>query len=174
LRFSDTLDLAGRYRAAGVDIRAGSKDGDHSQHFVVSSALGWLLILPKQWYLEGTRTELLLGFVWLGALLLPLGYWGGLAASSPSRETPSRLLPAIGLLAIVLFAGFVLIPRLFGLAPSSLGAWLATGLGVAGGAVLAGKKRPSLTPMGSKPEEARSPHSGKPMITQRTALTKVA
>jgi len=142
LRFSDTLDLGGRYRASGVDIEAASRVATHSQHFILSSALGWVLILPKQWYLENTRTELLLGFVWLATLLLPLGYWSLLAAAARTGETQSRFVPAVGALAIVLFAGLVLIPRSFGLAQASLGAWLATALGLAVGVALASKKRP--------------------------------
>jgi hypothetical protein len=141
LRFSDTLDLGGRYRAAGVDIRVDSGDGDHSQHFVLSSALGWVLVLPKQWYLEGTRTELLLGFVWLATLLLPLGYWGHLAALSPTREAQSGFVLAVAVLAIVLFAGLVLIPRLFGLAPTSFESWAAALIGVVTGAALTRAKQ---------------------------------
>jgi hypothetical protein len=156
LRFSDTLDLGGRYRPSGVDIQTASRHDAHSQHFEISSALGWVLILPKQWYLEDTPTELLLGFVWLATLLLPLGYWGYLAAGSPTGETQSRFVPAVGVLAIVLFAGLVLIPRPFGVAPASLGACLATAVGLAVGATLASKKRLPPTPLSNKPHEAGS------------------
>jgi hypothetical protein len=140
LRFSDTLDVGGRYRAAAVDLRAASKDAVRIRRFVLSSALGWVLVLPKQWYLEGTRTELFLGYVWLATLLLPLGYWGFLAAVSPTRDAHSRVVAALAALAVVVFVGLVLIPRSFGLAPASLGAWLAITLGVVTGAGLAGKK----------------------------------
>jgi hypothetical protein len=70
-----------------------------------------------------------------------LGYWGYLAAASPTGETRSRFVPAVGVLAIVLFAGLVLVPRSFGLAPASFGALLATALGLAVGATLASKKK---------------------------------
>ena len=156
LRFSDTLHLGGRYRTDGVDVRVRSKGGERSQHFVLSSALGWVLILPKQWYLEGTLAELLFGYAWLFTLLLPLGYWALLAAASLTRETQSRFIPAIGALAIVLFVGFVLIPRSFRLASVSFGAWLAAGLAIAVGAAIAAKERPSRSTIRSSPDEARS------------------
>jgi hypothetical protein len=140
LRLSDTLDLGARYHSEAVDIRVSSRDAVYSRRFVLSSALGWVLILPKQWYLEGTPIESLLGFIWLAALLLPLGYWGLLATVSHNREARAHFVTAIGALAIILLIGLVLIPRLFGLAPASLGAWLAVAVGVASGAVIASKK----------------------------------
>ena len=147
LRMSDTLDVRARYRAAGVEIRADSRDNAKSRHIVISSALGWILILPQQWYVEGTRTELFLSFVWLATLLFPLGYWGFLAATSESSETQRRFVPALAALAIVLFVGLVLLPHSFGLESPSFGAWLAVTIGVAAGAALARAKQGS--PAGS-------------------------
>ena len=149
---SDTLDLRASYHATGVDIEAGPGGSAPGRHYPVSSALGWILFLPLQWYIEGTRAELLLSFLWLAALLFPLGYWVFLAAR-PRPGLHSRFVPAFGALAVVLFVGLIVVPRSFGLNPASVGAWLAAMVGLASGGALAQAKQLSPARLSSKPDQ---------------------
>ena len=62
--------------------------------------------------------------LWLGALLLPAGYWAGFA---------TRAAGTIGGLAAVVLAGLGLIPALAGVDPVHWSEWAGAGAGVAVG-----------------------------------------
>jgi hypothetical protein len=136
LRVSDTLDLSARYRATGVEIRASSRDSTRSEHYALSTALGWILFLPRQWYVQSSGLELVFSSVWFAILLLPLGYWVFLAAANPEQPL-SQFIPVLVGLAIFLVIGIALVPRSFGLKPGPSAAWLAAAMGLVAGACLA-------------------------------------
>jgi hypothetical protein len=100
------------------------------------SSLGWTLVLPFQWWIEGTAIERVLSMMWVALFLLPVGYWGArwqaFAAGNRGRE---RMMQALLLLA-VLFAGLVLVPRAYGLSSAPLLDWLAALTGISLGALL--------------------------------------
>jgi hypothetical protein len=77
-------------------------------------AQGWLSVPPMKFVL-GRRARLVTA-VWLGALVFPLGYWGG--------SQPRWWVGVLGLGAVVT-AGLLLLPALTGSAPSHWAEWTA-------------------------------------------------
>jgi hypothetical protein len=164
LQISDTLHLRARYAASGVEMRVESRRVTRKRHMAVYPALGWILVLPMRWYVEGTRSEIVFSLVWLCAWTLPLGYW--VACFVAARENdPGRqwILDRIGLMMLVtelalLGVGLVLVPRAFGFAAPSLGTWVAAAVGLLLGAVLFhGKHRG--TPVSDSAEPSRVGHA---------------
>ena len=143
---SDTLQLRASYATTGVDMRAASGAVSRQRHLAVYPALGWILVLPARWYVEGTRGELLFSFIWLGASLIPLGYWVFfLLRSRRSDVAPqwTSALLVLPVLLVLLGVGLALAPHAFGLAAASPGAWLAAFSGMLLGAAMGGAERQS-------------------------------
>ena len=142
---SDTLRLRARYATTGVEMRADSGGELRQRHLAVYPALGWILVLPAQWYVEGTRAELLFSFLLLSVSLIPLGYWVSfLVTSRRSEAAPQRTSALFALaLPVLLAVGLVLAPRAFGLPSASPGAWLAAVTGLLLGAAIGGAESQS-------------------------------
>lgn len=100
----------------------------------ISPTLGWVLFLPFDYSLHlGYRIGSVL---WIAALLAPVGYWGTWRART---RRPHRA-DGLGAWAILVLTPVVLlgvIPVLFGLQPGHWYEWLAAGVGLAAGWVLA-------------------------------------
>jgi hypothetical protein len=133
---NDTIAFNGQYNSREAQLRAQGSAGTHDRRISIVSSLGWTLVLPFQWWIEGTAIERVLSMMWVALFLLPVGYWGArwqaFAAGNRGRE---RMMQALLLLA-VLFAGLVLVPRAYGLSPAPLLDWLAALTGISLGALL--------------------------------------
>ena len=92
---------------------------------------GWAMLLP--WEYASGREAALGSLLWLGALLIPAGYWAG-------RCGAGRAMPLIVLATIA--AGLILVPRMFGMAVSPWSEWVGSVAGAATG-WLAGRAMPS-------------------------------
>jgi glycopeptide antibiotics resistance protein len=113
---SDTLRLSGRYTAREVTMDARTKYKTASIRIPFSPSLGWVLALPFDWNIEGTRAESILGVFWTACLLIPFGYWVTYAGFH-SRAMPHRLEASVLALVAalpILTIGFVLFPYQLG------------------------------------------------------------
>lgn len=141
-QISDTLDLRARYAASGVEMRVDSKGATRQRNMAVYPTLGWILILPMPWYVEGTRSEIMFSFIWLCAWTLPLGYWVACLVAPRENDSDRHLIldrytvVALVIQLALLGVGLVLIPHAFGLAPPSLETWIAAAVGLLLGATL--------------------------------------
>lgn len=130
----DTLRLVGASAGGLVTLSAASRPKTVSRQFVISPATGWALFYPARWYLEDTRWEAVMGFVWIAVLVVPFGYWGSLFV----RRSPlNRKVIFVGALLLTLLAGLGWIPAHFGLRAASLSVWLSAVAGLVCGALLA-------------------------------------
>ncbi len=136
IQFSDTLDIRARYGTSVVEMWADSGDVARQRDIPVYPALGWILFFPARWYVEGTTAEVGVSLLWLGASLIPLGYWIFFVVRSKQGRPPRERPPAFYGLLVVLGLGLVVIPFLFGMMPDSLAAWLASAGGLLVGVVL--------------------------------------
>ena len=141
-----TVRLAGAMPAnERVRITAGSDrrgytvsvqaDGAPPQSLSVtrSASWGWALLLP--WFHRLDERRHLLDGLWLGALMLPLGWW------SRSLSRPVGGLVGGG---ATLVAALAAVPALVGIPAAAAGAWAGGGLGlVLGWVVPAGRRRAS-------------------------------
>jgi hypothetical protein len=141
---ADTVKATGAYSAREVWMHARSVTARNRRIPVVAS-LGWTMFLPFEWFIEGTRTELVVSAIWLAGLLFPIGYWGAGVVGSPRASDASRIRMTAGAIALaVIYVGLVMIPRAFGVSNATPSEWLAALTGVISGA--------ALVPHGSKPE----------------------
>lgn len=129
--------LDARYGAM-VSLRAERPGTSVARDVPVVAGLGWTLVLPQQWYIEGTVVEATITALWLAAGLFPLGLWaGGLrrrrAALAPTRDAVVITV----LLGAVLACGLAVIPLRFGLAPARLTDWLGAVGGIVAGFTVA-------------------------------------
>jgi VanZ family protein len=124
---ADTLRLSGRYIARGVRMNAQNRSATHDRGIPLTASLGWTLWLPFQWFIEGTRSELVVSWIWFACLVIPLGYWSLRTIDSSRPQGILRHWVPV-LLAGVAFlcAGLVLVPHAFGLSAAPLRDWLAT------------------------------------------------
>lgn len=139
----DTLVLTGRYVPSQVTMGSLSSGVSGSDRIVIpiTASLGWTLVLPWQWYIEGTSVERFLSWLWVSALVLPFGYWGALSRPLPDRRS---LLPGVVSVAVVIaivYAGLHIVPRLFGLSTTRTGEWLSALAGAMIGAAIAMTRR---------------------------------
>jgi hypothetical protein len=124
---ADTVRLSGRYAAGSARMVAQRVSASLDHKVPVSGSLGWIFWLPHQWFIEGTRTELILSFIWLASLALPFGYWSRRMGESPgSVGSRNPWIPVVLLGATVLGAGLVLVPGIFGMPSAPVRDWLAT------------------------------------------------
>lgn len=124
---ADTLRLSGRYVARGVRMNAQSRSATHDRRIPLSASLGWTFWLPFPWFIEGTRAELVVSWIWFACLVIPLGYWSlRIVDASRSQEILRHWAPVLLAGAALLCAGLVLVPHTFGLSAAPLRDWLAT------------------------------------------------
>lgn len=136
----DTVMLTGRYHSRKVSMHAGAGRVEHRREIPLITSLGWTLILPAQWFIEGTLGERVLSWIWIALLVLPGGYWAAFAIRrSPPRNsarTRSSLVWAVSFVAVGL--GLGLAPIAFGLSPTPVPDWVAALAGLLVGAALGG------------------------------------
>jgi hypothetical protein len=128
---TDTIivrDRGGRvrlaYRAPGID---------RTTEIRLHPGLWWSFFVPWDYSL-GSRSHLWTS-VWMGALLLPLGYWA--ASAIRARGGPSVIL----LSAAVIAASITVVPMLDGFPPATLIDWLASVAGALVGFAVASSRR---------------------------------
>jgi hypothetical protein len=133
----DTLTLSGRYAASGVRIQVRRGSGTNDRQIQIAASLGWTFWLPFQWLIEGTRWERVASWIWMGGLLIPLGYW---VIWVRERAQPASWRSVVGLLLGVALGlvGLILVPRAFGLSGAPVGDWAAALGGFIVGCGLAG------------------------------------
>ena len=125
-------------REARLTTQRGSES--HYSRISVSSSLGWTLILPFQWYIENTNAERVVSWIWLAALMLPVGYWGAKIArsSDPRDDVPLRVVCLLGI-AAVMIAGLGLVRYAFGSPAAPFRDWLGMSSGIVIGVCFAMK-----------------------------------
>ena len=118
------------------EVRFTSPPEGFDRRIPISVSLGWTLLLPFQWFMQGTSAELAFNALWIAFLLIPIGYWGSFAGQSPTDRNGTGI--AWALMAVfVVFFGLSVAPRVFGLRMSGPLDWLAALSGIAIGAALA-------------------------------------
>jgi hypothetical protein len=119
-------------RVSAVWTRGRRSTAQMVRELPLTPGLGWSFFLP--WHFEfGIRPYALLTALWLGGLLLPVGYWAGRGRGA-SRRAPMRLavLVAVGALALVA-AGLAGVAAASGLATPAPSDWAASLAGLAVG-----------------------------------------
>ena len=136
-RTRDTLTVSARYSPREVAIWANTSTR-LERRIPITASLGWTMLLPFQWFIEGTRVEQIVTSIWIACLLLPIGYWGTwIVRSALARETRRIPMLAIPIALAVLYCGLVLVPRAFGASAAPATDWLAALIGMLLGAALA-------------------------------------
>jgi glycopeptide antibiotics resistance protein len=91
-----------------------------------------VLVLPFDWLIEDTRSELFFTCMWTGCLLIPFGYWARRITSHSG--TGHRIFTASGLSLLAplpfLAIGFAFLPHRFGLPAASLADLLSAAAGL--------------------------------------------
>lgn len=145
----ETLEINARYTAREAWLHTQSSPTaavsttKHDDHLPITASLGWTLLMPFQWLIEGTGFERAATFAWLAALLFPLGYWGAALAgvNSPRQSDRTSIIAAL-IAAVALYVGLILVPHIFELAPTPTGDWIAAIAGIAAGGALCLKFQP--------------------------------
>jgi hypothetical protein len=117
--------VSGRYVPREVRMSARTVAKAHLSSVPLIASIGWTLVLPWQWLIIGTHTELVISWLWVACLALPFGYWAAYSAGLPrSQEVawPPRLI-WLAVVAIV-YGGLALAPHTFGLAATPFSEWL--------------------------------------------------
>lgn len=125
-RAGDTVVVAGRFDHQRVELSASGPAGRRAFAYTPNAATGWALFLPYRHPLG--REAPLLDVLWIGVLLLPLGYWGWNGARPLRAVLAAVALPALGLL---------LLPPVFGFPALPSGTWIGVAAGLRLGAGLA-------------------------------------
>ena len=139
---NDTVSLGGRYHAGVAQLTALAGGARQDRRVPISSALGWTLLLPFQWFIEDTRTERIVSWIWMAGLIVPIGYWGARVwrFSDLSASPTLAVLCFLGGAAI-LIGGLFFVPRTLGLSAAPVRDWLASASGIIGGVALASASR---------------------------------
>jgi hypothetical protein len=133
----DTLSVSARYSTREVVISGNTRTGVE-RHIPITASLGWTMLLPFQWFIEGTRIEHLVNIIWIVCLVLPIGYWGTwFVRCDRAREARRNPMLAVPIALVVLYCGLVLVPQAFGASAALAMDWLAALAGMLSGGVLA-------------------------------------
>jgi hypothetical protein len=116
------VELAAEADGHRLRLSATHDGGRRAVELALSPSYGWTLLFPIP-IAPGTALRFVAA-LWLGALVLPAGYWAGLA---------TRPGGAIGALGGVVIAGLGLIPALAGFDQVHWSEWVGAGAGVAAG-----------------------------------------
>jgi VanZ family protein len=136
---TDTLTVSARYSTREVWIKAQTRTS-HDNRIPLTASLGWTMLMPFQWFLEGTRTEVAVSAIWTACLLLPIGYWvGGVARFRGAHNGPAVALTAVPIVLMLLYLGLVAVPHAFGVTGAPLRDWLAALAGILLGSALASR-----------------------------------
>jgi hypothetical protein len=122
----DPVVVSGRYVSREVRMSARTVSKSHLSSVPLIASMGWTLVLPWQWFIVGTHTELVISWIWIACLALPFGYWAAYAAGL-LRQPDAAWRPALIWLAVVaiVYGGLALAPHAFGLAATPISEWLA-------------------------------------------------
>ncbi|HET8650820.1 MAG TPA: VanZ family protein [Gemmatimonadales bacterium] len=120
----DTVELTARLVHSRLGLRVASSRGVSQREFDLSPGLGWAMLLPYD-YAYGSAVEWLTA-LWLGGLLIPVGYWA--ASGWAGRHALAALVAGAAGLAVL---GMGVVPLLVNLPAVSWSAWLATIAGYA-------------------------------------------
>jgi hypothetical protein len=133
----DTMHIAGAYTGSGYRVWMTRAGETTSREVRLGPGLGWTLLIPFD-YASGGTTRLLTA-LWLGALFLPIAYWGARAAADDqewsamlderTRQVGAREAAALVFLAATIVLGLWLVPLLLGEPPVHWSQWLACGAG---------------------------------------------
>jgi VanZ like family len=134
---TDTITVSARYSAREAWVNTQTRTSyDHP--IPITASLGWTMLLPFQWFIEGTRIELVVSAIWIACLLLPIGYWGCGVARFPRAHGATRIrMTAVPLALVLLYVGLVVVPHTFGVTAAPPSDWLAALTGILLGGALA-------------------------------------
>jgi hypothetical protein len=126
LAASEAVHLKARWAAKEV-LLSHERGMAHTQaRLRVTSAAGWRLFAPLRVVVDGSRLDSSLDAVWLMLLLVPLGYWSGMAwATAASSRNASAAIAGV-----LVIAGMIVGPIVFGEAFPAW--WELAGAGVGG------------------------------------------
>ena len=145
------VELSGRYLSREVRLHARTSSATNGSLIPLTVSLGWTLVLPTQWFIEGTRAEVVISLIWIAVLMVPLGYWTfHFLHSFSERAVGVQILPTVfwlGSLAI-LGSGLGLAPEFFGLSPTPVREWLGGLAGLLLGARLVTRAKPIVDTLG--------------------------
>jgi hypothetical protein len=148
VKAADTLGLSGRFLSREVRMNAQTGSATNGNRVSLTASLAWTLVLPSQWFIEGTRAEAVISLIWIVLLMVPFGYWT-LHLAHPQRAAGFQEHPTlfwIGSL-VILGVGLGLAPRVFGLSPTPVREWLGGVAGLLIGAGLAAKLPTNAEPI---------------------------
>jgi VanZ family protein len=128
-----TLMVSARYSTREVLLNT-QTSASHDRRIPITASLGWTLLWPFQWFIEGTGTERVLSALWVACLLLPVGYWAGHVVRS-SRASSNRMI-AVPVVLLLLYVGLVAVPEAFGVNPAPIRDWLAAFTGTLVGSAM--------------------------------------
>jgi hypothetical protein len=144
---TDTLTVAGRYSPREVRVSVRTARASLDRRIPIAPSLGWTMLMPLPWLIEGTPTELVLSGIWIAGLLLPVGYWGaGVARLSRAQESTRIGIATVAIGLVLLYVGLVVVPRAFGLTAAPPSDWLAALTAILFGGALA----PRVSAQGAK------------------------
>jgi hypothetical protein len=130
------VTITGRYRTGVVTLTAKRDDFAGARDISLAPSLGWTLLLPFQWPIEGTPMERVASFLWTSVLLLPIGFWLRCATIDRGAGGRVRMAVSLGVLTVVCL-GLAWVPLVYGVSGASIVDWCAGLTGLAGGALLA-------------------------------------
>ncbi len=117
------LELRARYTPGHYQLEAEIGETEHRRELALSASWGWTFLLPFDHAFGAEMPWLTM--LWVGGLLLPVGYYAGRGRMPPRTAT-------LGLL-VILSAGLVVIPALAHLALVHPLEWIAGVVGPAAG-----------------------------------------
>jgi hypothetical protein len=136
----DALSVRARYSAHEVWVNTESARTSHTRRIPITASLGWTMLLPFQWYIEGTRTEFVVSTLWIACILFPIGYWGaGVNRLTQGRDATTVRIAAVSIALVLLYVGFVVAPRPFGVPAAGVSDWVTAVTGILLGAALAAR-----------------------------------
>ena len=137
LAIDDTLVVSADYDSQNASLTAQREHARYGRRIQVHSSLGWVMLMPLQWTIEGTPTEAAMSVLWIAFLLLPVAYWTSTAAVT-SRSRPRRKIVGFAAFSIlVLYVGLVVLPHVFGIRAATVRDWMAALTAIAVGVCLA-------------------------------------
>jgi hypothetical protein len=142
---TDTLRVSARYSAREVWMNTQTRTS-RDRPIPITASLGWTMLLPFQWFIEGTRIELVVSTIWIACLLLPIGYWGCGVARFPRAQDATRIrIMVVPIALVLLYVGLVVVPNAFGVTAAPPTDWLAALTGMLLGGALAPRVSPRDT-----------------------------
>jgi VanZ family protein len=133
----ETLALSASYDSQDVSLTAQRQHAKYGRRIPVTSSLGWVMLMPLPWAIEGTPTEAAISMLWIAFLLSPAAYWGSTAVMSSRSPLRRRVLGFAAFTSLVLYVGLVVVPHTFGIRAAPLRDWIATSTAIVVGVCLA-------------------------------------